>query len=160
LIEDGCLHAADINLQGSIHGVRRRSVGRIAIGSIGAQSRCPHYGAMCPALFGTTTIGISMFLARFLNRHFKTKINVAFRERIAGPLQMQDFRLEDMYYQRASANTAAIARSIHPAYHFRLTARDMARFGYLYLREGKWKDTQVIPADWVKRKYNIVLRRR
>jgi CubicO group peptidase (beta-lactamase class C family) len=26
----------------------------------------------------------------------------------------------------------------------------MARFGYLYLREGKWKDTQVIPADWVK----------
>jgi CubicO group peptidase (beta-lactamase class C family) len=30
------------------------------------------------------------------------------------------------------------------------TARDFARFGYLYLRNGKWGDKQVVPADWVK----------
>jgi CubicO group peptidase (beta-lactamase class C family) len=29
------------------------------------------------------------------------------------------------------------------------TCRDHARFGYLYLRGGKWKSEQVIPADWV-----------
>ena len=32
-----------------------------------------------------------------------------------------------------------------------LTARDMARFGLLYLNGGKYEDTQVVPADWVKR---------
>jgi CubicO group peptidase (beta-lactamase class C family) len=29
------------------------------------------------------------------------------------------------------------------------TCRDHAKFGYLYLRGGKWKSEQVIPADWV-----------
>lgn len=29
------------------------------------------------------------------------------------------------------------------------TCRDMARFGYLMLNNGKWKDTQVVPAAWV-----------
>lgn len=32
----------------------------------------------------------------------------------------------------------------------RSTARDFARFGYLYLREGKWGEQQVVPAEWVK----------
>jgi len=27
----------------------------------------------------------------------------------------------------------------------------MARFGYLYLRGGRWKDNQIVPADWVRR---------
>ncbi len=30
-----------------------------------------------------------------------------------------------------------------------LTPRDMAKFGLLYLRRGKWEDQQVIPAEWV-----------
>lgn len=29
------------------------------------------------------------------------------------------------------------------------TARDMARFGYLYLRNGRWEDQQIVPAGWV-----------
>ncbi len=29
--------------------------------------------------------------------------------------------------------------------------RDMARIGYLYLHEGKWGGSQVVPADWVRR---------
>ena len=28
--------------------------------------------------------------------------------------------------------------------------RDLARFGYLYLRKGKWKDRQILPARWVE----------
>ena len=31
------------------------------------------------------------------------------------------------------------------------SARDFARFGYLYLRGGLWDDQQVVPAEWVKR---------
>jgi CubicO group peptidase (beta-lactamase class C family) len=30
-----------------------------------------------------------------------------------------------------------------------LTPRDMAKFGYLFLREGEWDGRQIIPADWV-----------
>lgn len=30
------------------------------------------------------------------------------------------------------------------------TARDFARFGLLYLREGRWGDEQVVPASWVE----------
>lgn len=31
------------------------------------------------------------------------------------------------------------------------SCRDMARFGHLILREGRWKHEQVVPRDWVKR---------
>jgi CubicO group peptidase (beta-lactamase class C family) len=30
------------------------------------------------------------------------------------------------------------------------TARNFARFGYLFLRNGRWNDKQVVPEDWVK----------
>lgn len=30
------------------------------------------------------------------------------------------------------------------------TARDFAKLGRLYLNKGKWKDKQIIPADWIK----------
>lgn len=30
-----------------------------------------------------------------------------------------------------------------------LTSRDMARFGYLYLKHGLWNGKQIVPADWV-----------
>ena len=32
-----------------------------------------------------------------------------------------------------------------------ISARDEARFGYLLLRNGKWKDKQIVSADWIKR---------
>ena len=83
-------------------------------------------------------------------RKLNRKIGEAFQAEIAAPIQMQDFRIEDMYYLTAADNAPAFARSMYPAYHFRLTAREMARFGYLFLRGGNWNGTQVIPADWVK----------
>ncbi len=66
----------------------------------------------------------------------------AFHRRIALPLGMEDFRLEDTQYVRGSD-------SIHPAYPFRMTARDMARFGLLFARGGCWGGQQIIPAAWV-----------
>lgn len=41
-------------------------------------------------------------------------------------------------------------RSDLPSYSLWMSARDMARFGLLYLRGGQWGDQQVVPAEWVK----------
>jgi CubicO group peptidase (beta-lactamase class C family) len=62
---------------------------------------------------------------------------------------MEDFRSTDMYYLKATENAEPFAKSLYPAYHFRLTARDMARFGHLYLHQGNWNGTQLIPSDWI-----------
>lgn len=40
--------------------------------------------------------------------------------------------------------------SVHPCYWFRMSARDLARFGWLYLREGEWRGRQVVPREWVR----------
>ena len=70
-----------------------------------------------------------------------------FRDRIASPLGMEDFRYDDT---RRDGEHVPFDTSIHPAYPFRLSARDLARFGLLYLRGGRWKDAQVIPEKWVR----------
>ncbi len=59
------------------------------------------------------------------------KIGEAFYQRIAKPTGMEDFQPGDVYYFGGPL-------SVHPAYHFEMTARDMARFGLLYLRHGRW----------------------
>lgn len=32
-----------------------------------------------------------------------------------------------------------------------ISARDLARFGYLYLRQGRWQDRQIVSPNWVRR---------
>jgi CubicO group peptidase (beta-lactamase class C family) len=71
------------------------------------------------------------------------KIFAALEEEIARPIQMDTFKEKDGWYVRGED-------SIHPAYPFAITARDMARFGHLMLRKGNWDGKQVIPEDWVQ----------
>lgn len=40
--------------------------------------------------------------------------------------------------------------SIHPSYHMHLSTRDMARVGYLLLREGRWEGRQLIAPEWIR----------
>jgi CubicO group peptidase (beta-lactamase class C family) len=67
-----------------------------------------------------------------------------FNKQFAVPLQMEDFRVMDgfYYYQKEYSD--------HPAYHFKLSARDAARFGLLFLRQGKWNGKQVLSKKWIK----------
>lgn len=73
-------------------------------------------------------------------------IHVAFRNRIARPLGMQDFRQDET---RQDGWLVDDPCSRHPAYPFRLSSRDLARFGLLFLRDGRWGGRQVLPAHWV-----------
>jgi CubicO group peptidase (beta-lactamase class C family) len=72
------------------------------------------------------------------------KIGEAFYQRIAKPIGMQDFQPGDVFYFGGPA-------SIHPTYHFEITARDMARFGLLYLRHGRWNEKQIVPEAWAEK---------
>ena len=48
--------------------------------------------------------------------------------------------------------------SRHPYYGFRMSTRDAARFGLLFLRNGRWGEQQVVPADWVRESTTSPLR--
>jgi CubicO group peptidase (beta-lactamase class C family) len=63
---------------------------------------------------------------------------------LARPLGMEDF---DRSIQVKSGDTT---RSVHRAYHMNLSTRDMARIGYLMLREGNWAGRQIVPRDWIR----------
>ena len=71
-----------------------------------------------------------------------TDIFTAFKQRIGDRIGMQDFSLEDCYYGETKVSN-------HRHYGFRLSARDLARFGLLYLRHGRWNDQQIVPANWI-----------
>jgi CubicO group peptidase (beta-lactamase class C family) len=69
---------------------------------------------------------------------------------LAIPLGFRDWRRE---IHRKSGDAS---RSRNLAYHMVLSTRDMARVGYLMLRDGRWEDRQVIPADWAARIRSVV----
>ncbi len=70
------------------------------------------------------------------------KIFEAIAEDIARPIGMEDYAPADGKYERG-------AESKHAAYPFRVTARDLARFGWLMLNRGNWNGRQIIDAAWV-----------
>jgi CubicO group peptidase (beta-lactamase class C family) len=75
----------------------------------------------------------------------KKKFFDEFDLRFAKPLQMQDYHPYDGYYHFERD------KSMHAAYPFRMSARDLARFGLLYLDHGQWRDKQVLSKEYVAR---------
>ena len=74
----------------------------------------------------------------------------AFESDLARPLGMEDF---DRAIQKKEGNRR---KSIHLAYHIRISPRDLARVGYLMLREGDWNGKQVVPREWAKESTRLV----
>ena len=68
---------------------------------------------------------------------------------IATPIGLQDWNPAPDAYRDLIRNDTGLSR--HPAHHFTLSTRDMARVGYLMLRDGRWRERQVIPAAWTRR---------
>lgn len=68
-----------------------------------------------------------------------------FYNQIANPLGMEDLRAQDMRYRFEPE------LSNHAAYLFKMSTRDLARFGQLYLDKGQWKGKQIVPKDWVEK---------
>jgi len=83
-------------------------------------------------------------LGTIFEQHTASSVFEEFERQFAGPLGMQDFiRSEHTEYVTGPD-------SVHPAYPFQLSARDLARFGLLFARGGRWGDKQLVPEQWVK----------
>ncbi|MBL8174382.1 MAG: serine hydrolase [Bryobacterales bacterium] len=70
------------------------------------------------------------------------KIHASFDQHIGREIGMEHFTERDGAYTKGED-------SIHPAYPFKMSARDLARFGLLFLNNGKWNGKQVVPEAWV-----------
>lgn len=81
-------------------------------------------------------------LGIIFERAAKNSIFREFKARIADPIGMQDYGVDDGQYVTGPD-------SVYAAYPFRMTARDMARFGLLALRHGVWRGARVLPEGWV-----------
>lgn len=82
-----------------------------------------------------------------------------FKSEIARPLGMHDYKGKycsidgesddeeipetDGFYQYEKS------KSKYPAYHFRMSARDLALYGQLFLNKGNWNGRQIIPEEWI-----------
>ncbi len=84
-------------------------------------------------------------LVTILEQETGDRVFEAFDEHFARPLGMEDWRISDGYYHYERD------KSKHPAYPFRLSARDAARFGLLFARGGAWGDERVLSRHWVDR---------
>ena len=99
-----------------------------------------------------------------LQRAIGHRLYDAFDNEIAGPLGMLDYRNRivipdidggssdpdaDGYYQYEPQH------SRYPAYHFRMSAHDLALFGQLYLNRGQWHGKQIVPAEWIARSTRV-----
>jgi len=84
-------------------------------------------------------------LATILEQETGDKVFEAFDDHFGRPLGMEDWRVSDGYYHYERD------KSRYPAYPFRMSARDAARFGLLFARDGKWGNTQILSEHWVRR---------
>ncbi len=66
---------------------------------------------------------------------------------LARPIGMQDY---DRAKQKKIQTVPGKLISKHPEYAMYLSTRDMARLGLLMLRQGKWKNADVLPKNWVQ----------
>ena len=73
----------------------------------------------------------------------KRDIYDALESDLARPVAMQDFD------RALHVKEGVTTQSRFLAYHMNFSTRDMARLGYLMLRQGNWNRRQLVPADWV-----------
>lgn len=84
-------------------------------------------------------------LVTILEQETGEKFFQAFDQYFGQPLGMQDWHVSHGYYHYE------LDKSMHPAYPFRMSARDAARFGLLFARRGQWGEQRILSRDWVQR---------
>jgi CubicO group peptidase (beta-lactamase class C family) len=137
--------ATILNLLGARSGVYHPAANAASAAGGDTVGTPPERGSVAPGSYFLYNNWDFNALGTIFEQETGLGIYQAFEKDLAGPMQFQDFRLAE---QRKTNNPT---RSIHPAYHFYLSTRDMARVGYLMLRDGNWAGKQLVPRTWVRR---------
>jgi CubicO group peptidase (beta-lactamase class C family) len=82
--------------------------------------------------------GLPTLLGYLLEQAYGKSGDAIAREKLLEPLGIENFD-----FRASSSGLLAYASGM------RLTPRDMARFGLLYLNQGKWEGKQLLPQNWV-----------
>lgn len=82
--------------------------------------------------------GGSQVVSTILNKQTKGGLLAFAVERLFDPLQISEFK-----WDRTSKGVPKAGWGLH------LKMEDMAKLGYLLLRKGKWRNTQIVPEQWV-----------
>jgi CubicO group peptidase (beta-lactamase class C family) len=106
------------------------------------EQRRPDRGSHAPGTFWYYNNWDFNVLGVILRRATGEDTFAAVEKYLARPLGMEDFTPADGRYVLNKA-------SEHPAYLMQFTARDLARFGWLYVNSGNWRDRKVVPAGWI-----------
>jgi CubicO group peptidase (beta-lactamase class C family) len=88
----------------------------------------------------TYSAGLAQLLSAVLQRETGRPLRVYAREALFEPLGITDWEWIGNYAGGGPDAAAGL----------RLRARDLAKFGSLYLHDGRWNGRQVIPAAWVR----------
>jgi CubicO group peptidase (beta-lactamase class C family) len=108
-----------------------------------ASDRAPPRGSVAPGSYFLYNNWDFNALGVIYERQTGRNFYRAFGEDIAAPLGLRDWNSAG---QPVRNDTGL---SDHPAYHMLLSTRDMAAIGQLMLQRGRWRDRQIIPAEWV-----------
>ena len=118
----------------------------------------PERGSKAPGEFWIYNNWDFNALGTIWERNSGRTIHDAFAEYIAEPLGMEDYQPEDVEYQtrRNLAERMRGNTSDHRLYLFKMSARDLARFGQLYLDQGNWQGNQILSQEWIARTFTGV----
>lgn len=113
-------------------------------------AEAPARGSQIPGaymLYSNWDFNVAGFIFEQLT---KRNIYDEVQSQLAVPLQFEDWD------RRIQQKAGDLTVSQYPAYPIWVSTRDMARIGYLMLREGQWNGQQVIARDWVRRIVSVV----
>ena len=123
----------------------RSGVYHKAANSGDASDRAPPRGSVEPGHYFLYNNWDFNALGEIYQRETGRDFYQAFAEDIAAPIGLKDFRIAE----QAIRNDTNLSN--YPARHLVLSTRDMAALGQLMLQKGRWRNRQVLAADWVAR---------
>lgn len=109
---------------------------------IGLDTRRPSRGSHPPGEYWFYNNWDFNVLSTILRQAVGEDVFSTFDSWFARPMLMQEF-------DAARCTDFAEAGTIHTAYVFVMSARDLARLGLLYLRGGRWINHQLLPEQWI-----------
>jgi CubicO group peptidase (beta-lactamase class C family) len=117
----------------------------------------PARGSHAPGTFWNYNNWDFNVLGNIYERLTMKNVFVAFDHILAKPVGMQDWDLyRDSFLEYKIDPIGGNLR--YPNHRMALSARDLLKFGQLYLQRGKWNDLQILSSQWIEQSTRAISR--